>query len=553
MWSPSNEMTLVRAPVAIASTDAVIAHLVDVPPGEPIEDVLPEGWRERFAILRDESGHCVHLLAVVQALRSASCFELQQRLRAQGVDDIRVREASVEIIRLVHGRRQAAQTSVLAAADATGIERQAYALIEEAIRHRASDIHIESRDAHAAVFFRVNGLRRMFASISRESARSLGVVLYSVHADASSKDVAWDPQQVMDGVIEHHTPDGKHVQLRFSSAPIFPSGNFHIVIRVLMMDSSDQQLADLGYSASQLQTLENISAGLSGLVVLCGPTNSGKSTTLQALMKRIHARLGKSIKMISVEDPVEFVIPDACQIGVSRKRRVSIDERTGSAFTTFLRGTLRQDPDVVMVGEIRDIDSASVVKDLVLAGRKVLTTLHTYSAVWAFVRLRELGVPVELLTMPGFVSGIVYQRLVPTLCPHCSVPADGPAGRVALPPDLFERLWSVADPELHPVRLRGGGCPACGHQGIGGRTLCAEFVVPDRKLLELIARERYLEADAHWRHRGHLAVDGLGVSALAHGISKMRQGLIDPRDLESNVGLLSQLLSTTGEDGHEAA
>jgi len=547
------EMNLVSGVVPMGGSEAPITHLVDLPPGEPLEDVLPDGWRDRFAILRDGATHCVHLLVVAPALRSASCFELQDRLREQGVVDIRVREASIEIIKLVHGRRLSAQVSVLAADDATGVERQAYALIEEAIRHRASDIHIESRDAHATVFFRVNGMRRMFANISRESARSLGVVLYSVHADASSKDVTWDSQQVMDGVIEHHTPTGKHVQLRFSSAPIFPSGNFHIVIRVLMMDSSDQQLADLGYSAPQLVTLENISAGLSGLVVLCGPTNSGKSTTLQALMKRIHARLGKSIKMISVEDPVEFVIPDACQIGVSRKRRSSIDERTGSAFTTFLRGTLRQDPDVVMVGEIRDIDSASVVKDLVLAGRKVLTTLHTYSAVWAFVRLRELGVPVELLTMPGFVSGIVYQRLVPTLCPHCSVPVHSPDALAELPPDLIERLTAVADPAQYPVRMRGPGCPACGHHGIGGRTLCAEFVVPDRKLLELVARERYLDAEAHWRQRGHLAVDGLGVSALAHGVSKMRQGLIDPRDLESNVGLLNQMRSATGEDSDEVA
>ena len=342
----------------------------------------------------------------------------------------------------------------------------------------------------------------------------------------------------MDGAIEHRTSDGLHMQLRFSSAPIFPSGNFHIVVRLLTMSATDRQLSDLGYTPGQLETLEAITSDLSGMVLLCGPTNSGKSTTLQALMKRIHSRMGESIKMISVEDPVEYVIPGACQIGVSRRRKTLVDERTGSAFTTFLRGTLRQDPDVVMVGEIRDLDSAAVVKDLVLAGRKLLTTLHTYSATWAFVRLRELGVPMELLTMPGFVSGVVYQRLVPVLCPQCAVSLYGEHARQRLSPATLVRALSVCDTRKHPARVRGTGCPHCGHTGIAGRTLCAEFVIPDRHMLGLIAQQRLLEAEQYWMDRKHLDVDGLGVTALAHGIQKLRQGLVDPADLESNVGLI---------------
>jgi len=517
----------------------VIQHLAEVPPGVLHVQGLPDDWRERFAVLVDHAAQRAAVLTVLAALGSAAMYELRRRLQAeQGLREIQFLTAAPEIVKLVHHRGQAAVPVGLDQKDATSTEQFAQQLIEEAMRHGASDIHVETRGDHAAVYLRINGLRRLLSNISYESARALGVVLYAVYADATSKDVTWDPQQVMDGAIEHRTGDGRHLQLRFSSAPIFPAGNFHIVVRLLMMSTSNRQLDELGYTPAQLDALEAITSDLSGMVLLCGPTNSGKSTTLQALMKRIHGRMGETIKMITVEDPVEYVIPGACQIGVARRRRTVIDERTGSAFTTFLRGTLRQDPDVVMVGEIRDLDSASVMKDLVLAGRKLLTTLHTYSALWAFVRLRELGVPSELLTMPGFVSGVVYQRLVPVLCSQCAFSLYGEQARSRLPPATLARALSVCRPGEHPARVRGDGCPHCGHTGIAGRTLCAEFVIPDRHMLGLIAQQRLLEAEHYWLNAKQLDVDGLGVTALAHGIHKLRQGLVDPQDLESNVGLI---------------
>lgn len=532
-------------PTASAATRVVIHHLSDVPAGELHVEGLPEDWRERFAVLIDTASQAATIVTVEASMGSAAMYELRRRLQTeQKLHDIRFVRASHEIVKLLHQRRDKAVVVGFEQHDATHTEQFAHELIEEAVRRGASDIHVETRGDHACVYLRVNGLRQLFSHISFDAARALGVVLYSVYADATSKDVTWDPQQVMDGAIEHRASGGRHLQLRFSSAPIFPSGNFHMVIRVLTMSVTDRQLDDLGYTAEQLHTLDAITSGLSGMVVLCGPTNSGKSTTLQALMKRIHGRLGETIKMITVEDPVEYVIPGACQIGIARKRKTSLDERTGSAFTTFLRGTLRQDPDVVMVGEIRDLDSAAVVKDLVLAGRKLLTTLHTYSAMWAFVRLRELGVPTELMTMPGFVSGIVYQRLVPVLCPHCSVTLHSAQGHARLPAATLARALAICRQGLDQPRVRTEGCEHCAHSGIAGRTVCAELVVPDRTLLSLVARQKFLEAEQYWVERAHLDVDGEGVSALAHGIRKMRQGLVDPRDLESCVGLLPEASKT---------
>jgi len=528
------EMQTASAPAA-----GLISSLAQVPAGELHTDGFPPEWHDRFAVLMREN--VANVLTAMDALGSAAMFDMRRRLNAQGAAvggyAITFTPTTEEIIKLLHDRQKTARLLSRDAQEDTSTEKLVQDLVDDAVAKGASDIHIETKTDHAALYYRVNGTRMLISNISFESARAMGVVLYSVQADATSKDVTWDPQQVMDSAIEHRTSDGRQVQLRFSSAPIFPSGNFHIVIRVLVLEASKIGLHELGYTPEQLGALDAMTTDLSGMVILCGPTNSGKSTTMQALMANIHKRRGETIKMITVEDPVEYIIEGACQIGVARKRKTAIDERSGSAFTTFLRGTLRQDPDVVMVGEIRDVDSASVVKDLVLAGRKLVTTLHTYSALWAFVRLREINVPMELMTMPGFISGIVYQRLVPVLHQESAIAFDD--AHDTLPADLVERVRRACHNDTRGVKLRGKG--GRNGTGISGRTVCAEFVIPDRQLLALVAAEKFLEAEQYWHQKEHLTVDGIGVGVLAHAISKMRQGLVDPRDLEVNIARLDSL------------
>lgn len=503
-------------------------YLLSRPGGEI---AIPEEWRTSFAVLR--SGKVHYLVAASASYGSGQMFELRRRMMKDGMTDIRTINASGEVIKLMY-----AEQSSVANEDGerTNVEELAGTIISAAVEHGASDIHIESRVARANVYFRVNGLRVFYCDLAADTAHSLGVVLYSVHADAASKEISWNPEQVMDGALEWTTTSGATYQLRFSSAPIHPAGGFHIVIRLLSMEIKGISLETLGYSREHRMMLDIMTSGSSGIVIMCGPTNSGKSTSLQALMAGIYKKRGDTIKMITVEDPVEYVIPGACQISVGRKRKTSIDAHTGSAFTTFLRGTLRQDPDVVMVGEIRDHDSATVVKDLVLAGRKILATLHTYSALWAYVRLREIGIPWEILTMPGFIAGIVYQRLVPTLCPHCSIALVDGAERVSK--ETLYRIQQVSDLATDKVRVKGDGCEHCRHTGIAGRTVCAEFVLPDRMLLKFLAASDFLGAEKYWRDAGVGAIGG-GVSSLAHGIQKMRQGLVSPLDVEEQIGLLT--------------
>jgi type II secretory ATPase GspE/PulE/Tfp pilus assembly ATPase PilB-like protein len=520
-----------------APLSPMIERVDDLPDGYLLtrsggEIAITDEWRAFFAVLRDDAAH--HLVVAESHYGKPQMFEMMRRMKAAGIGSVRMLRSTADVIKLLYSNQEAPKTHL--EGGASNIEEFVNEIVSAAVEAKASDIHIESRVSKANIYFRVNGQRRFWREISSETAYSVGVVLY-VHADAGSKEVSWNPEQVMDSAIEWVVSTGASYQLRFSSAPIYPNGGFHIVIRLLSMEVKGISLEALGYSEEQRRMLDIMTSGSAGIVLVCGPTNSGKSTTLQALMQGIYARRGDTIKMVTVEDPVEYMIPGACQISVGRKKKTVIDERSGSAFTTFLRGTLRQDPDVVMVGEIRDFDSAVVVKDLVLAGRKILATLHTYSALWAYVRLREIGVPWEILTMPGFIAGIVYQRLVPVLCPECSVRlVDGGAAR--LPEDTLYRVQQVVDLAYDDVRVRGDGCPACKSTGITGRTVCAEFVLPDRSLLRLLSENNFIGAEKYWRDARVGAAEN-GVTSLAHAIAKMKRGILSPVDIEDQIALLT--------------
>ena len=526
-----------------------VSEVKDVPHGQYLsfEDAdLPGGLKEHFAVIKTFERQA-SVLVVETHLGSHAQFELRRRLLSLGFVDLKVRVASLEMVQSVHAAHERGQEM-----EETQVEGRAWAIINAAISKKASDIHIETRGAYAQVYFRIFGERQEQPSVSAKSAMEMCNVLYGVHADSDNKGITWDEKTVKDAVIEHRTLEGKHVQLRLSSAPIHPSGNFHVVIRLLVMDAATlRPMEEMGYTPAQTAAIEDMLIGAQGAVLLVGPTNSGKSTSLQSFIERIFEQRGRHIKVITVEKPVEYLIPTACQMGVPEARRDLMNRQNGSIFTTFVAATLRQDPDVVMVGEVNDVDSAENIKQLVLSGRKTLSTLHVYEAMSVFTRLRELGVPSSVLLMKGFISGVVFQRLVPLLCPHCSEPVLSAFQRGGVRLGTFERLRACADLSLHPVRVRGKGCDACDHLAIVGRTVCAEVLIPDEAFLDLVARGRMAEARAHWIAQARCSIDGLGVSALSHAIAKMRLGLIDPRDIERWMGPL--VLEEEGRDAQRVA
>ena len=522
-----------------------VREVKDVPLGEYLSfeaHDISVGFKEHFAVIKTADLHAT-LLVHEAHLGTHAQYELRRRVLALGIGVLRVRVASLEIIKSVH-----AAHALVPDLEDTQVESKAWGIINSALSKKASDIHIETRGAYARVYFRIHGERREQPSMSAKSAMDMCNVLYGVHADSDNKGITWDEKTVKDAVIEHHTQEGQHVQLRLSSAPIHPSGNFHAVIRLLVMHAlTCRPIEEMGYTSEQAECIEEMLAAAQGAVLLAGPTNSGKSTSLQSFIERIVEHRGRNIKVITVERPVEYLIPHACQMGVPDARRDLMNRQNGSVFTTLVAATLRQDPDVVMVGEVNDTDSAQNIKQLVLSGRKTLSTLHVYDALSVFTRLRELGVPSSVLLMKGFISGVVFQRLVPQLCSHCSEPLLGAfqAGRVRL--GTYERVRACADLSLHPVRVRGAGCEACDHLAIIGRTVCAEVLLPDETLLEHLAKGQLAAARAHWQQQRRCRIQGLGVSALSHAIAKMRLGLLDPRDIERSMGPMVLEETSRGE------
>lgn len=496
--------------------------------GEKRKVAITTDLQRDFAVLQRANDF---IMVVTKNVHGTSrMFEMRKSvLRALNIDSVEVQIADTNDIAKLYKQAQLPNRPAQGAKEPivyTRPEQMIEEMVVAADDAKASDIHIESRMTNAVIMFRVNGFRQAYKTLEHHEALSMGQVMYGVYADAASKDTTWNPLEVSDGALEWTTKSNRSFQLRFSSSPIHPNGGFQIVLRMLQLSAgTGVEIDRVGYSAEQLEKIITSTTSRSGLVLLCGATNSGKSTSMQAILRNVFKARGKGIKVITVEDPVEYVIPDACQIPVARRRAVAGAIEEDSAFTKALRGTLRQDPDLVMVGEIRDQKSAEVVKDLGLAGRKLMATVHTNSAIGAFTRLNQIGIDMDILTMPNFISGVIYQSLVPTLCQRCAVPWYE-ADKSALADTFVRRVVRAADVSL--VKLRGKGCEDCKWTGIAGRTVCAEVIIPDREFLKHIAEKQVLAAEEYWLASG-------GMRIIEHAKFKMQQGLVSPIDVEANI------------------
>jgi type IV pilus assembly protein PilB len=254
---------------------------------------------------------------------------------------------------------------------------------------------------------------------------------------------------------------GRGLDLRVSTIP----ANYgeKVVIRILDSANANIPLDATGFSPSELAKLEEIITRPQGIVLITGPTGSGKTTTLYGILNRI-----KSVEenITTIEDPIEYELP-----GINQ---VAVQEKIGLNFATMLRAMLRQDPDIIMVGEMRDAETASIAVQAALTGHLVLSTIHTNSTVATITRLRDLGVPPYLIA--STIVGIVAQRLVRTICPKCKIKADPPAKDIL-------RLGLQADIPVY----RGAGCPACGGTGYKGRTGIYEILAFTQQIRDLIA------------------------------------------------------------------
>ena len=348
---------------------------------------------------------------------------------------------------------------LLEQSDDAPVIRLINALLTEAIKEGASDIHIETFESRLVARFRVDGVLREILSLKR----NLAVLLVSRIKVMARLDIA-EKRIPQDGRISLRVA-GKEVDVRVSTLP--SSNGERVVLRLLDKAAGRLRLESLGMRQEVMSTIQQMLVQPHGIILVTGPTGSGKTTTLYAGL----AALNDSCRnILTVEDPIEYNLEGIGQTQVNTK--------VGMTFARGLRAILRQDPDVVMVGEIRDTETAEIAVQASLTGHLVLSTLHTNTAIGAITRLHDMGIEPFLLS--SSLIGVIAQRLVRILCPHCRQPY------VA---DEVECRQLEADIDNPPTIYHAAGCNKCKHNGYRGRTGIYEVVSVDDEVRRMIHRK----------------------------------------------------------------
>jgi general secretion pathway protein E len=330
--------------------------------------------------------------------------------------------------------------------DDAPIIRMINALLTQAVRDRASDVHIEPYEQASVVRLRRDGVLFDIAHPHRGlHAAMASRIKIMANLDISEKRL---PQ---DGRISLRLA-GRQIDVRVSTLPT--THGERIVLRLLDKSAGQLGLDSLGMEGNTIAAFTDLLAQTHGIILVTGPTGSGKSTTLYAALRTLDA---DRLNIITVEDPVEFDLPGVGQIQVHP--RIDLD------FARALRAILRQDPDVIMIGEIRDLETARIAVQASLTGHLVLATLHTNDAASAVTRLIDMGI--EPFLLASTLRGVLAQRLVRKLCPQCKTP-------------------SPLTQENDSLRWRAQGCPICGNRGYAGRVGLYELIRVDTELERLI-------------------------------------------------------------------
>ena len=329
-------------------------------------------------------------------------------------------------------------------------------LIERAFAERASDIHLEPQEGEMVVRMRIDGLLRRVLTVPAELQSTVISRLKIMGGmDIAERKVPQDGHAML-------RVKGSEIDLRISSMPTVYGEK--IVLRLLNKTSQILSRDAIGLEGDDLESYQALLRNTGGVILLVGPTGSGKSTTMCVMLRDL-AR--EEVNIVTLEDPVEYYIP-----GVSQ---CQINEKTGMTFANGLRAILRQDPDIISVGEIRDGETAGIAMRSAITGHLVMSTLHTNDAVSAVYRLRDIGVEPWLIA--SALRGVISQRLVRKICPHCKTayqPSEEELALLGMPEDSQTTFY------------KGVGCPECRHTGYVGRRAAFEILMVNREVRRLV-------------------------------------------------------------------
>jgi general secretion pathway protein E len=382
---------------------------------------------------------------------------LEQHYHQQAQGDLS--SESLGIALDLHGVAEDLQKAedLLDAEDDAPIIRLLNALIAQALKDKASDIHIETYAQGLSFRFRMDGVLQQKLKLSS----TLSPLVISRIKVMAKLNIA-EKRLPQDGRISVQIA-GRHIDVRVSTLP--SNHGERVVLRLLDKQTTALRLFDLGLGEAHTKIIHALMAKPHGIILVTGPTGAGKTTTLYAVLSILNE---STRNILTVEDPIEYDLPGVGQTQVNAK--------IGMTFARGLRAILRQDPDIVMVGEIRDLETAEIAIQASLTGHLILSTLHTNTAIGAITRLRDMGVPPYLIA--STLQGVVAQRLVRVLCTQCKEAYQTDASQQA--------LLQLSEPA---TIYKQKGCEACQHTGYSGRTGLYEIVLMDEVLKQCVHDE----------------------------------------------------------------
>ncbi|MBQ9338414.1 MAG: type II/IV secretion system protein [Lentisphaeria bacterium] len=332
-------------------------------------------------------------------------------------------------------------------------------LLYDAITKRSSDIFIDPKDDASVVRFRVDGMIRIYDTLLSDKAAA-AISLIKV---ASGMDIA-EKRRPQDGSFSV-VCDGTNTSFRVATVGVY--GGEKITIRVIASENSHRELTDIGLTPEQLSLIHSGLKLPSGMILMCGPTGSGKTSTLYSMLGAIDYTMKN---VISIEDPIERTVPNISQMEVNVKADIT--------FASLLRNSLRQNPDIICVGEIRDEETAEIAAHAAQTGHLIIATLHSNDNIGTIIRLTDLGVP--LRSIASCLHLIISQRLVRLLCPHCRKPVENLTD---------EQRAFCARYNIDPSYLfTAAGCPECDHTGFSGRKAVFEMLTMTHELRAIMER-----------------------------------------------------------------
>lgn len=420
--------------------------------------------------------------------------------------------------------------------EAQEFQKEFLGLIEDAYKKNVSDIHVFVKQHETDLAFRINSELDRFAHKQPGWGHSLCAAAFAMAGDA-------DPQYLknkyqgarISNLDMPNLPKGvQSIRLQFSP---LPGNGRYMVCRILKEGTKETKgISDLGYQKVHVDTINQMRRQSEGITVIAGPTGSGKSTTLVVMISSdMRDNPGKNV--ITVEDPPEYVILGAAQFAVLN---VKNEDEKKEAFNMALGSALRSDPDTVMIGEIRDASSAGLAFKAALTGHRVYASLHANNAIAIMNRLRDIGVEIYNLTEPTLVAGLIGQRLMRNICPHCKIPLNEASPELIKKSgiheeDLLNKIKAIDEAAQGKETYQGifltnhDGCSHC-RRGIIGRATVAETIAPDEDFMEPIRNDKTNDAMNVWLH------DHKGLTMQEHALQKMTKGIASPQDVLDVAG-----------------